>query len=385
MDKGGAMLKRARILIVDDQLGPRKSLEMILSPFFETFSVEAGDKALKQLQEQPFDVVTMDLKMPGIGGIDLLRHIKQVHVDTEVIIITGFGELSTAREAIRLGAACYLLKPFNFGDVLTEVNRAVEKKKQVDRLKNFLNEMGALVGFDVEVGKGMRHLKEDPSLLNRVKQIFDQTDQEIEVQRQMNYFEFFRILIETIEKRDPYAHGHSGRVNYYANTIAQRLNLSSQEKEDLQIGSYLHDIGKLGIDPEIIRKKGKYTQKEFDAIKQHTEVGVSLVAPLSLSPNVLNVIRHHHEQYIGGGYPEGLQGKEIPILAQIVTVADAFDAMVSDYPYEYKKVRSLEEAKAEIKNCKSVQFDPDVADALIQTIEVEKERLILRSSLISSL
>jgi putative nucleotidyltransferase with HDIG domain len=379
------MLKRARILIVDDQLGPRKSLEMILSPFFEIFTAEAGDKALKMLQEHPIDIVTLDLKMPGIGGIDLLRHIKRVHGDIEVMIITGFGELSTAREAIHLGAACYLLKPFNFGDVLTEVNRAVEKKKQVDRLKNFLNEMGALVGFDIEVGKGIRHLKEDHSLLERVKKIFDQTDQELELQRQMNHFEFFRVLIETIEKQDPYAHGHSSRVNYYANTIAQRLNLSPQEKEDLQIGSYLHDIGKLGIDPQILRKKGKYTPKDFEVVKKHTEVGVSLVAPLSLSPNVLNIIRHHHEQYVGGGYPDGLQGKEIPILAQIVTIADAFDAMVSDYPYEYKKVRSLEEAKEEIKSCASIQFDPDVANALIQTIQEEKERLILRSSLISTM
>ena len=147
------MLKQAHILVVDDQLGPRKSLEMILSPFFEIFSADAGDKALRLLQDQKIDVVTLDIRMPGMDGIDLLRRIKRAQGDIEVIIITGFGELSTAREAINLGAAGYLLKPFNFGDVLSAVNRAVEKKKQVDRLKNFLNEVGSIIGFDVEIGK----------------------------------------------------------------------------------------------------------------------------------------------------------------------------------------------------------------------------------------
>lgn len=378
-------MKRARILVVDDQLGPRKSLEMILSPFFEVLSAEAGDKALHLLQMQKIDLVTLDIRMPGMDGIDLLRRIKRAQGDIEVIIITGFGELSTAREAINLGATGYLLKPFNFGDVLSAVNRAVEKKKQVDRLKNFLNEVGSIIGFDVEIGKGMDHLKEDPSLLERVKKSFDQTEQEREEQRQMNYFEFFRVLIETIESKDPYAQGHSSRVHYYANLIAQRLNLSHQEKEELQIGSYLHDIGKLGVEPRVIRKKGKYTPEELELIKKHTETGVSLVAPLALSQNVLDVIRHHHEHFMGGGYPDGIQGKEISIITRIVSVADAFDAMVSDYPYEYRKVFFLEEAVAELKSCAFVQFDPDLVNALLQIIEEEKEKLILKSSLISNL
>lgn len=385
LEDGGDMMKRARILVVDDQLGPRKSLEMILSPFFEVLSAEAGDKALHLLQMQKIDLVTLDIRMPGMDGIDLLRRIKRAQGDIEVIIITGFGELSTAREAINLGATGYLLKPFNFGDVLSAVNRAVEKKKQVDRLKNFLNEVGSIIGFDVEIGKGMDHLKEDPSLLERVKKSFDQTEQEREEQRQMNYFEFFRVLIETIESKDPYAQGHSSRVHYYANLIAQRLNLSHQEKEELQIGSYLHDIGKLGVEPRVIRKKGKYTPEELELIKKHTETGVSLVAPLALSQNVLDVIRHHHEHFMGGGYPDGIQGKEISIITRIVSVADAFDAMVSDYPYEYRKVFFLEEAVAELKSCAFVQFDPDLVNALLQIIEEEKEKLILKSSLISNL
>lgn len=378
------MSKRARILVVEDQIGPRKSLEMILSPFFEVMSVDSGEKALPLLQNQALDLVTLDLRLPGIGGIDLLRQLRRLHVDVEVIIITGYGELATAREAISLGASCYLLKPFNFGDVLSAVNRAVEKKKQVDRLKDFLGQLGVMVGLQVEVEAGIKKLKDDPSLLEKVKKMFDQTEQELEEQKRMNQFEFFRVLIDTIEKKDPYAQGHSGRVNYYANLIAQRLNLSEQEKEDLQIGTYLHDIGKLGIDTEIVRKKEKYTAEEMEVIKKHTEIGTSLVAPLSLSPGILSIIRHHHEHFVGGGYPDGIQGGEISLLARIVSVADAFDAMVSDYPYEYRKVLSLDEAVNELKYCTHVQFDPDVVNALLHVIQQEKEKIILKSTLFSN-
>ena len=378
-------MKRARILIVEDQLGPRKSLEMTLSPFFEIFSVESGSEALSLLEKEQIDVATLDLQLPGISGIDILRQMRRLYGDLEVIIITGYGNLTTATEAMSLGASCYLLKPFDFGEVLTAVNRAVEKKRQVDRLKGFLVEIGAIVGLQTEPGKGIEKLKEDRSLLEKVRKMFDQSGQELENTKRMNHFEFFRILIETIEKKDPYAQGHSSRVNYYSNLIAQRLSLTPQEKEDLQIGTYLHDIGKLGIDTQTLRKKGKYTPEELKIMKKHTEIGVNLVSPLLLSPDVLAIIRHHHEHYFGNGYPDGIQAKGISILARIVAVADAFDAMISDYPYEYKKALSLEEAASELKHCAHVQFDPDVVNAFILTIEEDREKLLLKSSIFSDL
>lgn len=375
------MTKRPQILIVEDQLGPRKSLEMILSPYFDVLTVDLGEKALELLHEKPIDVVTLDLQLPDLHGIDVLRQIKQLHGDVEVIIVTGYGEFKTAVDALHLGASSYLLKPFNMGDVLCAVNRAAGKKKQIDQLKAFLMKIGEAVGAKKEISKGIKRLEEDPSLLERVKKMFERTEQEIEEERRVNHFEFVRALIDTVEKRDPYAHGHSSRVNYYSYLIAQRLRLTDLEKEELQIGAYLHDIGKLGVDPQIVQKKGEYTPEEMEAIKKHAEIGVHLVAPLNLSPNILALIRHHHEYYIGQGYPDGIGGEDIPLLARIVAVADAFDAMVSDYPYEYRKVLSLEEAAEELKHCSGIQFDPKVVNALIKTIEEEQDRILLKSAL----
>lgn len=377
------MAKRPQILIIEDQLGPRKSLEMILSPFFDVFTVDLGEKALALLGERPIDVVTLDLRLPDLQGIDVLRQIKRLHGDVEVIIITGYGEFKTALDALHLGASSYLLKPFNMGDVLSAVNRAAGKKRQVDQLKEFLVKIGEVVGLKREISHGIKALEEEPALLEKVKQMFERTEQEIEEERRVNHFEFIRALIDTIEKRDPYANGHSSRVNYYSYLIAQRLRLTDLEKEELQIGAYLHDIGKLGVAPQIIQKKGAYTAEEMEAIKKHPEIGIQLVAPLNLSPSILALIRHHHEYYIGQGYPDGISGEDIPLLARIVSVADAFDAMVSDYPYEYRKVLSLEEAVAELKHCSGIQFDPKVVNALIETIEKEHDRILLKSVLLA--
>lgn len=379
------MARRPQILIVEDQLGPRKSLEMILSPYFDVLTVDSGEKGLKVLQERPVDVVTLDLRLPDRHGIDVLRQIKRLHADVEVIIITGYGEFKTALDALHLGASSYLLKPFNMGDVLTAVNRAAGKKRQIDQLKDFLLKIGEVVGVKKEISQGIKLLEEDRSLLENVKKMFERTEQEIEEERRVSHFDFIRALIDTVEKRDPYAYGHSSRVNYYSYLIGQRLGLTDLEKEELQIGAYMHDIGKLGIDPQVIQKTGEYTAEEMDAIKKHPEIGINLVAPLNLSPNVLALIRHHHEYYLGKGYPDGIGGEDIPLLARIVAVADAFDAMVSDYPYEYRKVLSLEEAVGELNHCSGVQFDPMVVKALTETIEEEHDRILLKSALFADL
>ncbi len=379
------MAKRPQVLIVEDQLGPRKSLEMILSPFFDIHTADLGKKALELLQEKPIDVVTLDLRLPDLHGMDVFRQIKRLHADVEVIIITGYGEFKTALDALHLGASSYLLKPFNTGDVLSAINRAAGKKRQIDQLKAFLMKIGGMIGLKKELSQGIKMLEEDSSLFDKVKALFERTDQEIEEERRVNHFEFIRTLIDAIEKKDPYANGHSSRVHYYSYLISQRLRLTELEKEELLIGAYLHDIGKLGIDQQIVQKKGRYTEEEMEAIKRHAEIGINLVAPLNLSPNILALIRHHHEYYIGQGYPDGISGEDIPLLARIVAVADAFDAMVTDYPYEYRKVLSLDEAAAELKHCSGIQFDPKVVSALIDTIEEEHDRILLKSALLADL
>ncbi len=377
------MNERSSILVVDDEFGPRKSLEMILSPPFEVFSAGSSEKAIKILETENIDVVTLDLRLDQENGIDLLREIKRKWVDTEIIIITGFPEFETAKDAVDLGAFSYLLKPFKIGDVLSTVKRALEKKTGKDRLKDFLKEIGLRTGLDKPSDAGDPDSGGDPSLLARIKKILKTFNEKGREEIPFNQFEFSRALIEAVESRDPYASGHSSRVHYFSNLIAQRLDMGDQVKEDLQVGAYLHDIGKMGVPIRIVGKKGKYTDAERETVRKHPLIGTELVSSLELTPDVVSIIRHHHENYIGNGYPDGLKGAEIPILARIVSVADAFDAMVSNYPYKYREALSLVEAKKELRHQSYVQFDPEIANVMIDLIENEKEKVLFISSIIS--
>jgi len=175
-------------------------------------------------------------------------------------------------------------------------------------------------------------------------------------------------------KKDPYTYGHSSRVNFYANVIAQKLDLSPKELDDLQIGALLHDIGKIGIENRIIYKEGRFDDRELQIARRHPEIGVELVAPIGLSHQVTSVIRHHHEFFDGTGYPDGLKGESIPLLARVVSLAEVFDAMVSNRPY--RRALPLTEAVAELKRCSGTQFEPRLVNILLKMIEDKGESLL---------
>ena len=373
---------KPRVLVIEDEAGARDSLRMILQPFNSVYTAENGHKALEVLTEHQIDVITLDLKLPDFNGGDLLWKIKDIRPDVQVIIVTGFGDFKSSMEAIQSDVFSYLTKPFNIADILYWVNLAVEKKTQLDRLKLFLTDLGNLIGKTSSVEEGIRQLKEDHSLLENVKKLLGKTEREMDQINRDRHFEFYRILVETIEKTDPFANGHSSRVNFYSIMIGHRLHLNHLEEEDLQIGANLHDIGKLGIKRGITQKIGKLTENEIEAMKKHPEIGVNMISPLEVSPDILSIIQHHHEHFDGTGYPDGLREDEIPRLARITTVADAFDGMTSDYPYELKKLL-IDDAMNELKRCSGTQFDPEVVKALDEIIKDEKEKLIIKSLMFS--
>jgi putative nucleotidyltransferase with HDIG domain len=173
-------------------------------------------------------------------------------------------------------------------------------------------------------------------------------------------------LVTTIEAKDPYTRQHSHRVTEYAKEIAGLLEIKEEELEMIEFAGLLHDIGKIGVRDEILTKSGKLTAEEYDAIKQHVVIGDRIAEPLGLSASERAIIRNHHEWFNGAGYPDHLAGDQIPVLARIVTVADAFDAMTSTRPY--RKALSKEEAMAELSRLRGVQFDSKIVDALIAGI-----------------
>ncbi len=178
-----------------------------------------------------------------------------------------------------------------------------------------------------------------------------------------NYFDTMNVLVRAIEANDPYTSGHSLRVSAYSEAIAMQLGLPQNKIDVIKSAALLHDIGKIGIDKNILNKTGKLENDEFETIKSHPEIGATIIADLSYLANMADIIRHHHERNDGKGYPDGLSYSSIPLETSILTIADSFDAMTTNRPYRHSL--SLEDALNEIKINAGTQFNPDIVDDAI--------------------
>ncbi len=192
-------------------------------------------------------------------------------------------------------------------------------------------------------------------LIHLIERLKEKTENE-----QKAYFDLIASLITAIEERDPYTQGHSERVANYCLAVADKLNFSYEEKERLRKAALLHDLGKIGLPDEILHKKGRLTEEEFDFVKKHTSFGVKILEPISGLKDLIPYILHHHEHYDGSGYPHGLAGEAIPLGAQIISICDAFDALTTGR--DYKKAFSIKEAVEELEKVKSKQFTPKLVD-----------------------
>ncbi|HZK11950.1 MAG TPA: HD domain-containing phosphohydrolase [Atribacterota bacterium] len=186
------------------------------------------------------------------------------------------------------------------------------------------------------------------------------------------YLETIRALAAAIDAKDPYTKGHSERVAETSVALAQELNLSDRDIENIEYTALLHDIGKIGIADSILGKKDSLTSQEFDKIKEHPIMGAKIIEPVDFLKNSYEAIYHHHERYNGKGYPDGIKSEDIPILARIIAVADAYDAMGSDRPY--RKKLNMDAILKELKNQSGEQFDPEVVKALISVLDRGREK-----------
>ena len=370
------MSDKGSILVVDDELGPRESLRMILKPIYEVHAVDNGQDALDYLCRVSVDLVTLDLKMPGPSGIDVLREIKKMRNDVEVVVITGYGTMNTAVEAFRMGAVDFIFKPFNVTEIISIVKKSVERRNFNLAIKSILQRFKALKFLDME-GPGEAlwnlsasvHLASEEDDVNREIQDSLQQLENFRMQKvSVNYLDFLKVLIYILESKEPYTNGHSERVSVYSDLIAQELRLSNREKEDLQIATLLHDIGKVGLSNRLLEKT-KLSEKESLDIRLHPVKGVHLIEPLAFSHTITSAIRHHHERWDGNGYPDGLAGDAIPLLARIIALADSYDAMISDRPY--RKGLSLQMVQEQIETNSGSQFDPLLAEVFLKQVKIE--------------
>ncbi|HEX8947680.1 MAG TPA: HD-GYP domain-containing protein [Dissulfurispiraceae bacterium] len=170
-------------------------------------------------------------------------------------------------------------------------------------------------------------------------------------------------LADTIDKRDPYTGGHTRRVMSYSLAIGKALGLSGIDMINLKLAAILHDLGKIGISDEVLLKSEDLSRDEFEYMMLHTVYGAEILNNIAHLKDVIPGVKHHHEQYNGSGYPDGLRGKGIPMIARIIAVADTFDAITTDRPY--RKGLSLASAFEELKKSAGTQFDPAVVEAFL--------------------
>ena len=185
-------------------------------------------------------------------------------------------------------------------------------------------------------------------------------------QNRKNFIRWMMILAEAIEKRDAYTGGHVQRVLDYSVAIGRRMSLPGEELENLRYAAILHDLGKIWIDSSILNMKSRLTDEEFERMKAHTTMGAEIIEHAGMSEQIADGIRHHHERFDGGGYPAGLEGAKIPVIARIIAVADTYDAITTTRPYR----GGLEEdfALTEIKEGAGRQFCPDTVKAFLEVV-----------------
>lgn len=202
---------------------------------------------------------------------------------------------------------------------------------------------------------------------------FNKMAEDLRVTRKKNqeyFYDVMQSLVRIVEARDPYTRGHSERVAEYASQIAVRMGFPNEAVEMLRQAAVLHDIGKLGVHEDILTKPGKLTAEEWEILRSHPVIGEDILKPVLLSAEMLSVVRSHHERYDGTGYPDQLTGDEINVFAQILSVADAYDAMTSTRPY--RVALNQEEAVKELEKYRNAQFNPKIADTFIQILRERK-------------
>jgi len=331
--------RKGTILIVDDEKAIRKLLHKTLSS--EGYRcVEAGsaDQALDKMQAESVDLVLLDIKMPGKSGMELLAEIREHYPDVMVIMVTIINDINTAIESIRQGAYDYIIKPFNLDVAVNSVKRAIEKRQ-----------------LELELRDYQRHLER--KVEEQAKEIHER------------FLGAMQSLVFALEANDSYTAGHSQRVCEIALAMGKRLALSDDALEDLRWGSLLHDIGKIAVDQSIVNKPAKLTAAEYECVMTHTIVGASIMQPAVRNKGITEIIEYHHAHYNGSGLHQKLKGKDIPLLARIVAVADAYDAMTSLRPYHAALPRK--EALAEIRRDVGKQFDPLVANTFLEMTEAD--------------
>jgi putative nucleotidyltransferase with HDIG domain len=331
----------ARILIVDDDEHVRSMIGATLeTQGYMVHKAASCREALEFLEQNTFDLVLTDIVIPDLGGIVLMERIREQHPRLPVIMVTANHDINVAVDSMRRGAYDYVLKPFERKSFLDTVHRAIEHRDTLKENHSYQHNLELAVEARTEL---LHQAMED------IERSYDIT---------------LEALGDALDLRDSETEGHSKRVTAYTIALARAMGIRPAEIKVFARAAFLHDIGKMAIPDEILRKPSALTSKEKAMMRDHCEYGYNMLRKIPFLMEAAEIVFAHQEHHNGGGYPSGLRGNEIPIGARIFAVADALDAITSDRPY--RKARSFEAARKEIQRCSGTQFDPEVVEAFLR-------------------
>jgi putative two-component system response regulator len=290
-DGGGT----TRVLIVDDEEGIRRLLERLLgSEGYVVRTATDGPGALAAIAQDPPDVILLDVVLPGQDGFSICRQLKSDPATrlTPIILITGMADRDSRLSGLVSGADDFLTKPIDHQELLARVRSLARIKRYTDDLDSATSIIMALAVM--------------------------------------------------IEARAGYSEGHCHRMANYSTALGRRVGLGQDELQILYRGGFLHDIGMLAIPDSVLSRRGPLGPQEFELVKSHTVIGDGLCRHLRALHSIRGIVRHHHERFDGSGYPDGLRGHDIPLNAQIISLADMYDAVTTERPYQ--QAHSTEEA-----------------------------------------
>ncbi len=342
--------RQSKILIADDDPMVRNTVSKILEMFGHNVKTVSDGSGVLDIVDDSFDVIILDINMPGMDGFDTINALNDLHHNIPVLFLTGAGSMDYAMKAINLGAYDFLTKPIEDLDIFNvKIRRAIEKRMYV------LKERRYKEALEDDVQKKAKKLEEQNKLLLTYSDSLEKATVQL-----------MTSLQNAMEEKDDYTAGHTMRVTEYAVMLGMELDLSQEDLIVLRRAAQFHDIGKLVIDLSCIQKPGKLTDEEWVLIKKHPSVGANIVKPLRFMKREHFIIRHHHERMDGKGYPDGMKGEGLDILTKILIVVDSYDAMTSKR--NYRRNMTMEEAIKELHVCSGTQFDKRVVEAFAKEI-----------------
>lgn len=278
---------RRTILVVDDQPANVALIEGVLAlQGYKIASAADGERALEIVASQPPDLILLDIMMPGMDGFEVCARLKGDERTRliPIVMVTALSDLQDRIRGIEVGADDFLSKPFHEAELSARVRSLLKVKEFTDELEH---------AEDV-----------------------------------------LCTLARSVEAKDAYTDGHCERLSLYSVALGRSLGLYPEQLKALHRGGYLHDIGKIAVSESILNKKMGLSDEEWRIVREHPIVGERICKPLKSLKLVLPIIRHHHERWDGGGYPDGLKAQEIPLCARIIRVVDIYDALITARPYK---------------------------------------------------